>query len=218
MMVIKKKKSIREQVYEYLKTEIVNGKIKEGSRIVEEEFAEKLNISRTPLREALRMLELEGLIEAREKGGVTVPKTTKKDVEEVVKIRIALETVIFEELFDKVSERDIEKLEENVAKAAAIVYDEEKSLEVFKYFSEFNKILYSISDLPRVITLINNLNLYLKKFRKISAENNNRRLSAHRDHTKIVELIKAGKKEEAIAVNRKHLLEAKDFLIKQVES
>ncbi|MGL4897483.1 MAG: GntR family transcriptional regulator, partial [Cetobacterium sp.] len=208
-MVIKKKKSIREQVYDYLKDEIVNGKIKEGSRIVEEEFAEKLNISRTPLREAIRMLELEGLIEAREKGGVTVPKTTKKDVEEVVKIRIALETVIFEELFERVTEKDIERLEENVAKAAAIVNDEEKSLEVFKYFSEFNKILYSISDLPRVVTLINNLNLYLKKFRKISAENNNRRLSAHRDHTKIVELIKAGNKEEAIAVNRKHLLEAK---------
>ena len=217
-MVIKKKKSIREQVYYYLKDEIVNGKIKEGSRIVEEEFAEKLNISRTPLREAIRMLELEGLIEAREKGGVTVPKTTKKDVEEVVKIRIALETVIFEELFERVTEKDIERLEENVAKAAAIVNDEEKSLEVFKYFSEFNKILYSISDLPRVVTLINNLNLYLKKFRKISAENNNRRLSAHRDHTKIVELIKVGNKEEAIAVNRKHLLEAKEFLIKQVES
>lgn len=218
MMVIKKKTSIREQVYDYLKDEIVNGKIKEGSRIVEEEFAEKLNISRTPLREAIRMLELEGLIEAREKGGVTVPKTTKKDVEEVVKIRIALETVIFEELFERVTEKDIEKLEENVAKAAAIVDDEKKSLEVFKYFSEFNKILYNISDLPRVVTLINNLNLYLKKFRKISAENNTRRLSAHRDHTKIVELIKAGKKEEAIAVNKKHLLEAKEFLIKQVES
>ena len=218
MMVIKKKKSIREQVYDYLKDEIVNGKIKEGSRIVEEEFAERLNISRTPLREAIRMLELEGLIEAREKGGVTVPKTTKKDVEEVVKIRIALETVIFEELFEKITEKDIERLEENVGRAAAIINDREKSLEVFKYFSEFNKILYNISDLPRVVTLINNLNLYLKKFRKISAENNDRRLNAHRDHAKIVELIKAGKKEEAIAINRRHQLEAKEFLIKQVES
>ncbi|MGL4653018.1 MAG: GntR family transcriptional regulator [Cetobacterium sp.] len=217
-MVIKKKKSIREQVYDYLKDEIVNGRIKEGSRIVEEEFAEKLNISRTPLREALRMLELEGLVEAREKGGVTVPKTTKKDVEEVVKIRIALETVIFEELFQKVTEDNIKELEENIAKADAIVYDEARCLEVFRYFSEFNKILYAISDLPRVIHLINNLNLYLKKFRKISAENNERRLSAHADHMKIVELIKNGKKHEAIEINKKHLLEAKDFLIKQVES
>lgn len=217
MMVIKKKKSIREQVYDYLKDEIVNGKIKEGSRIVEEEFAEKLNISRTPLREAIRMLELEGLIEAREKGGVTVPKTTKKDVEEVVKIRIALETVIFEELFERVTKKDIERLEENVAKAAAIVNDEEKSLEVFKYFSEFNKILYSISDLPRVVTLINNLNLYLKKFRKISIENSNRRLSAHKDHVKMVEFIKKDRKKEIIDLNKKHLTEAKEFLIQQLE-
>ena len=129
-----------------------------------------------------------------------------------------METVIFEELFERVTEEDIKKLEENVAKADAIVDDEKKSLEVFKYFSEFNKLLYNISDLPRVVTLINNLNLYLKKFRKISDENNARRLNAHKDHMKIVELIKAGKKEEAIAVNKKHLLEAKEFLIKQVES
>jgi DNA-binding GntR family transcriptional regulator len=217
-MVIEKRKSIREQVYDYLKSEIVNGKIKEGSRIVEEEFAEKLNVSRTPLREALRMLEFEGLVEAREKGGVTVPRTTKKDVEEVVKIRVALEKVIFEDLFEKVKEEDIVKLEKNIAKVDKIINDESKSLEVFKYFSDFNKILYSISDLPRVVNLINNLNLYLKKFRKISAENTERRLSAHKDHTKIVELIKIGNKELAIEVNKKHLLEAKEFLIKQVES
>ena len=79
-MQIERKKSIREQVYEYLKEEIVSGKIKEESRIVEEEYALKLNVSRTPLREAIRMLELEGLIEGREKGGVVVPKITKKDV------------------------------------------------------------------------------------------------------------------------------------------
>lgn len=216
-MPIERKKSIREQVYEYLKEEIVNGKIEEESRIVEEEYALKLNVSRTPLREAIRMLELEGLIEAREKGGVTVPKTTKKDVEEVVKIRIALETVIFEELFERVTKKDIERLEENVAKAAAIVNDEEKSLEVFKYFSEFNKILYSISDLPRVVTLINNLNLYLKKFRKISIENSNRRLSAHKDHVKMVEFIKKDRKKEIIDLNKKHLTEAKEFLIQQLE-
>ncbi len=83
-MVIKKKKSMREQVYEYLKQEIVNGNIPEESRIVEEEYADKLNVSRTPLREALRMLELEGLVEAREKGGVTISRTTKKDIYEVI--------------------------------------------------------------------------------------------------------------------------------------
>ena len=216
-MPIERKKSIREQVYEYLKNEIVNGRIEEESRIVEEEYALKLNVSRTPLREAIRMLELEGLIEGREKGGVVVPKTTKKDVEEVIKIRMALETVIFEEIFEKVTEKDIEKLKKNIHKVDLIIKDERESLEVFKYFSEFNKTLYNIADLPRVVNLINNLNLYLKKFRKISIENCNRRLSAHKDHVKMVEFIRKNKKNELINLNKKHLLEAKDFLIEQLE-
>src|SRR3712207_7146373 len=67
-----KKKSIREQVYESLKEEIVNGEIQSGEKIIELEYAEKFGVSRTPLREALRMLELEGLVSNAEKGGVTV--------------------------------------------------------------------------------------------------------------------------------------------------
>ena len=216
-MQIERKKSIREQVYEYLKEEIVSGKIKEESRIVEEEYALKLNVSRTPLREAIRMLELEGLIEGREKGGVVVPKITKKDVEEVIKIRMALEAVIFEEIFEKVTEGDIKKLEKNIDKVQLIIENEKESLEVFKYFSDFNKTLYNIADLPRVVNLINNLNLYLKKFRKISIENSNRRLSAHKDHVKMVEFIKKDRKKEIIDLNKKHLTEAKEFLIQQLE-
>ena len=216
-MLIERKKSIREQVYEYLKEEIVNGKIEEESRIVEEEYALKLNVSRTPLREAIRMLELEGLIEGREKGGVVVPKITKKDVEEVIKIRMALEAVIFEEIFEKVTEQDIKKLEKNINKVELIIQDEKECLEVFKYFSEFNKTLYNIADLPRVVNLINNLNLYLKKFRKISIENGNRRLSAHKDHVKMVEFIKKNRKKEIVDLNKKHLTEAKEFLIQQLE-
>ena len=216
-MPIERKKAIREQVYEYLKEEIVNGKIEEESRIVEEEYALKLNVSRTPLREAIRMLELEGLIEGREKGGVVVPKITKKDVEEVIKIRMALEAVIFEEIFEKVTEQDIKKLEKNINKVELIIQDEKECLEVFKYFSEFNKTLYNIADLPRVVNLINNLNLYLKKFRKISIENGNRRLSAHKDHVKMVEFIKKNRKKEIVDLNKKHLTEAKEFLIQQLE-
>ena len=216
-MPIERKKSIREQVYEYLKEEIVNGKIEEESRIVEEEYALKLNVSRTPLREAIRMLELEGLIEGREKGGVVVPKITKKDVEEVIKIRMALEAVIFEEIFEKVTEQDIKRLEKNINKVELIIQDEKECLEVFKYFSEFNKTLYNIADLPRVVNLINNLNLYLKKFRKISIENGNRRLSAHKDHVKMVEFIKKNRKKEIVDLNKKHLTEAKEFLIQQLE-
>lgn len=216
-MVIKKKKSMREQVYEYLKQEIVNGNIPEESRIVEEEYADKLNVSRTPLREALRMLELEGLVEAREKGGVTISRTTKKDIYEVIKIRQALESLILEEVLEKIKENDLQKLEENINNTEKIIDIDSKAEDVFKYFSEFNKILYGISDLTRVISLINDLNLYLKKFRKLSIKNKKRRKEAHNDHKKIVELIKEKNKIELIKINQKHLEESEKFLINQLE-
>lgn len=215
-MVIKKKKSIREQVYEYLKQEIVNGNIPEESRIVEEEYAEKLNVSRTPLREALRMLELEGLVEAREKGGVTIPKTTKKDIYEVIKIRIALESLILEEVLEKVNENELKKLEENIGDTENIIEEDSRAEEVFRYFSEFNKILYGISELTRVISLINDLNLYLKKFRKLSIMSKKRRIEAHKDHKKIVEMIKNKNKVELLKINKKHLEESEKFLINQI--
>lgn len=214
---IKKRKSMREQVYEYLKNEIVTGNIEEGSRIVEEEYSKKLNVSRTPLREAIRMLELEGLIETREKGGVIVPKTTKEDIEEIVKIRVALETLIIEEIIKKITVKDREKLEKNLIKTESIIEDDTKVGDVFKYFSEFNRQLYEISKMPRVVTLIDNLNLYLKKFRRLSISNYERRKIAHQEHKQIVEFIKLGEQEKAIEINKKHLLESKEFLINQIK-
>lgn len=216
-MIIKKSKSIREQVYEYLKKEIVNGSIGEGTRIVEEEYAEKLNVSRTPLREALRMLEFEGLIEAREKGGVTVPKTTIKDVEEIFKIRISLEELIIKELFLKNREVLLEDISNLLIETEKIVDNSNKAEEVFKYFSKFNELLYKMAELPRVTTLINNLNLYLKKFRKLSIKNINRRIKAHTEHKELVEAIKKGDEIRALDINKKHLTEAMEFLIVELQ-
>ena len=66
-MIIKKGKSIREKVYDILKEMIIDGKISPGERIIETDYCEKFQISRTPLREAIRMLELEGLVESQKK-------------------------------------------------------------------------------------------------------------------------------------------------------
>ncbi|MGL4732501.1 MAG: GntR family transcriptional regulator, partial [Fusobacteriaceae bacterium] len=97
-MIIEKRKSIREQVYETLRDLIINGEIEAGERVVEVEYAEKFHVSRTPVREAIRMLELEGLVEVNSKGGVLVKEVTPEDIKEIYKIRIALEGVIIEEI------------------------------------------------------------------------------------------------------------------------
>ena len=84
-------KPIREVAYETLKNAIVTGEIPAGSRIVETEYAERMHISRTPLREALRKLERDGLVEYVVRRGVVVRAFTIADVEEIYTIRNALE-------------------------------------------------------------------------------------------------------------------------------
>ena len=82
---------IREIAYDVLKKAIITGEIPAGERIVETEYADRLHISRTPLREALRKLERDGLVEYVMRRGVIVHAFTTEDVDQIYTIRNALE-------------------------------------------------------------------------------------------------------------------------------
>lgn len=212
-MIIKKSKSMREQVYEKMKEMIFSGEIKQGERIVEVEFAERFNVSRTPLREAIRMLELEGLLEDNVGVGVSVKKIGMSDIQEVYQIRIALEGIVLKEIIEKKNQKGINKLEEILIKTKALIDSSASTDELFELFSEFNNILYNLSNYPKVVNLIKNINMYLRIFRKYSVENIERRLIAYEEHIEIVEALKKGDLERALRINEVHLLGSKDFLI-----
>lgn len=84
---------MKEQVYEYLKEKIILGQIKPGERLIEEKIAEELDISRSPIREAVRMLEKDGLLLVNKKGGVTVVKPTIEDYKYLYECRIEMESL-----------------------------------------------------------------------------------------------------------------------------
>lgn len=212
-MIIKKSKSMREQVYDKMKEMIFSGEIKQGERIVEVEFAEKFNVSRTPLREAIRMLELEGLLEDNAGVGVSVKKIGVSDIQEVYQIRIALEGIVLKEIVEKKNEKGIKKLEDILLKTKVLIDNSASSDELFELFSEFNNILYNLSNYPKVVNLIKNINMYLRIFRKYSVENLERRIIAYKEHVEILEALKKGDLERALKENEIHLLGSKDFLI-----
>ena len=161
-MIIEKSKSMREKVYDVLKEMIIEGKIAQGERIIETEYSEQFQISRTPIREALRMLELEGLVVSNAKGGVLVKKFTQEEIVEVYKIRIALEGIILEEVIQKATEDDI-KIIEKILEDTKVEIENKNLEKVFELFSKFNFVLYEIAKVPRVMGMINNINLYLKR-------------------------------------------------------
>ncbi|GLI57508.1 GntR family transcriptional regulator [Propionigenium maris DSM 9537] len=211
-MVIKKSKSVRELVYEELKRLIIEGEIQPEERIVETEYAEKFQISRTPIREALRMLELEGFVESKSKGGVMVKSIKKSDIDEIYRIRIALEGVILEEVINNAKKKDIRRLERLMEDTEDLIDESGEDKEVFKLFSEFNDTLYDIASLDRVTEMITNINLYLRRFRRMAIESGDRKEVAFNDHRAIVEAIKEKAVEEARSLNKVHLERSRDFI------
>ena len=215
-MIIQKNKPMRERVYEILKKMIIDGDISPEEKIVETEYAEKFQISRTPLREAIRMLELEGYVEAHSKGGVIVKNCTKEDVEEIYKIRIALEGIILEEVIKKSSQSDIKKLEKIIKETKEIMVENKNNDDIFKLFSKFNNTLYSIANMTRVEDLIKNMNLYLKRFRKMAVEDFERKKQASEDHVELVNAIKEKDINKALEINKIHLERSKNFIISEI--
>lgn len=215
-MIIEKRKSIREQVYETLRDLIINGEIEAGERVVEVEYAEKFQVSRTPVREAIRMLELEGLLEVNSKGGVLVKEVTPEDIREIYRIRIALEGIIIEEII-RSKHSGLEKLEELLQDTENLLGREKESENVIQKFADFNETFYSVSKLSRVVELIKNMNLYLMRFRKVSITDEKRRKIAYREHQLLVEALKTKNLQEALDINRKHLEDSMEFILKNIK-
>ncbi|HAA47289.1 MAG TPA: hypothetical protein DCE03_02200, partial [Synergistaceae bacterium] len=107
---------VRMVVYETLREAIFRKELKPGDKLVENDLAEKLDVSRTPVREALRMLESEGLIERNPRKGLFVKGFTAEDVMEIYSIRQALEALAIRICCQRITEDEVAELKDLYAK------------------------------------------------------------------------------------------------------
>ncbi|MGF6906433.1 GntR family transcriptional regulator [Fusobacterium sp. PH5-44] len=211
-MVIERAKSMREQVYDKMKKMIITGEISPGERIKEIEYSQIFQISRTPIREAIRMLELEGLVESHPTGGVIVRHIPKSEFYEIYRIRMALENIVLEEIIELSTEDDIRSLEK-ILDDTKEEMDNKNEEEVFRLFSRFNLELYRISKLKKVSEMVQNMNLYLEKIRKMAIGEKNRKKEAYDDHRMMLKFIKDKNLEKLLKKNKEHLTRSMDFVL-----
>ena len=102
---------LREVVFNTLRQAILKGELKPGERLMEIALAEKLGVSRTPIREAMRKLELEGLVVMIPRRGAQVANITEKDLNDVLEVRITLENMAIEKACANMTDKDVRKLE-----------------------------------------------------------------------------------------------------------
>jgi DNA-binding GntR family transcriptional regulator len=123
-----KPKPVSMIIYEKVLNAIVSGKIKEGQRIVESELSKLFGVSRSPVREALKMLEIDGLIELIPYRGVVVTQITAKDVRESLELKGMVEGFAAWIGAQKFSRKVVEEIESIVAEAEKFVLDEKLQL------------------------------------------------------------------------------------------
>ena len=159
---------IREIAYDVLKKAIITGEIPAGERIVETEYAERLHISRTPLREALRKLERDGLVEYVMRRGVIVHAFTTEDVDQIYTIRNSLEMLTLPYIIENATHEDIASLREKLAVMDKLM-DKDDIESISPLAREFHTTLTAISGKNRILRVIEGQDEYIRRFSSMAS-------------------------------------------------
>ena len=195
---------IREIAYEILKKAIITGEIPAGERIVETDYADRLHISRTPLREALRKLERDGLVEYVMRRGVVVRAFTIEDVRQIYTIRNALEMLTLPSIIENAMAEDIRSLREKLAEMDKL--QEKDDVEGLSPLArEFHWQLTCLSGQKRILRVIEGQDEYIRRFSAMSIRQENRRTAAHHEHHLLVDYVEARDLESFTELTRSHI-------------
>ena len=199
---------IREIAYEVLKHAIVTGQIPAGERIVETEYADRLHISRTPLREALRKLERDGLVEYVLRRGVVVRAFSVEDVDEIYTIRNALEMLTLPAIIEKATAEDIASLRQKLHGMDALM--ERDDIEALSPLTRaFHSELTRLCGQQRILRVIESQDEFITKFSAIAIRNEKNLLGAHQEHYRLVELVEQRDLEGFRELMHKHIEDSK---------
>ena len=208
---------LNEIIYEGLRRCIITGIIPVGARINEKQYAEMLNISRTPIRESIRRIQFEGLLEHTPRLGTIVTKVTTNDVHEIFELRIALETLCFKNAMKNLTSEQLNFLEKNIQDTYT-AYNKQNFEEVVRLSTIYNETIQESAKMPRLSSLLNNLKDYLIRFRDMSMNDTSRGKIAIDEHAMILRALKNKDEELIEMITVEHINGSKQAILRIVES
>lgn len=155
---------LRDVVFHTLREAILKGELKPGERLMELQLASRLGVSRTPIREAIRMLELEGLAVTMPRKGAEVAKMTEKDMEDVLKIRKALDELAVGLACDNMTEEELKQLYVALKNFEESIRSGDVK-QIAQADVEFHDSIYQAADNPKLVTMLNNLREQMYRYR-----------------------------------------------------
>ena len=210
------RKSLGQHVFENLKQAIVRGDIPSEERLVESVIADALDISRTPVREAIHKLEREGFLKKLPRGGFTVVSLTREDIEETFGIRCVLESYAARLATIKHQKEELVALEKKVDEYRK--YLSQGKLDILpKINTEFHDLLYALSRSPKLVKMISALSDQIYRFRQIILRDQKMAEVSHKDHSQMLDAIRKRNADSVEKLVKAHILRGQKAVLNEFD-
>ena len=207
---------LRDVVFNTLRQAIIKGELKPGERLLEVQLAEQLGVSRTPVREAIRKLELEGLVVMMARRGATVSGITKKHLQDVLEIRGALEELAMKLACERMTDEQQAALKEQ----GALLEKQKDSDDAFTLSdidARFHELIYQATNNPRLIQMLANLREQMYRYRLEYMRAKDKRGKLLEEHRSIIKAIEKHDVEAGRKAIIEHLASQEKEILKTLE-
>lgn len=195
---------LRDVVYNTLRQAILRGELKPGERLMEIQLANKLGVSRTPVREAIRKLELDGLVLMIPRKGAEVADISEKSLKDVLEVRKALEELAVQLTCEKISKVQIAELKQAAEEFKKILKSNDIT-QIAEADVRFHDVIYMATDNQKLIQLLNNLREQMYRYRVEYLKRPGVYPQLIQEHEEIIRQIEKREKERAAEITCRHI-------------
>ncbi len=205
-------KPLREVIFNSLREAIIIGELRPGERLMEVQLAEKMGVSRTPVREAIRKLELEGLVDMIPRKGAHVAELSVKDIMDVLEVRASLDGLATALAAERITDDELKELSHINGQFASYIQKENLNGSVKKDV-EFHDIIYKASRNDKLIAILENLREQVQRFRVIYLKDYSSPKNLIKEHNDIFEAVSSRSVDVASNFAKTHILNQEDSIL-----
>ncbi len=195
---------LRDVVFNTLRQAILKGELAPGERLMEIQLADRLGVSRTPIREAIRKLELEGLVLMIPRKGAEVARISEKSLRDVLEVRRSLEELAIELACQRMDTEAVEELEKKQEEFRNAVLNG-NAMEIAETDEAYHDVIFKGTCNDRLVQMINNLREQMYRYRLEYIKDKDKRQALVTEHESILEAVRKGHIMDAKEAMREHI-------------
>jgi DNA-binding GntR family transcriptional regulator len=214
---LKPRKPLGDEVYETVKSAILKGELPPGHRLVEEQLAEQLGASRTPIRQAIHMLFRENLVQQLPKAGFVVQGLSLEDIEEILDLRCVLESHAARKAAENITDKalaDLNRLNEAFGKSI----DKSTHSRLAELNTDFHYALYELAQSERLNRLIRDLHDHLYRYRVALLRLKDMARTSYQDHQEMISAMADRNPNLTEQLVRQHIEKGKDTILAEARA